>query len=223
VHGATGGACFGRIPSTTSVCSGTHDASFAFIPCTARHLTPPLLPLSFALQVAESKFLNNRLVGLVAFLENISVKDLFEKVGWGAARALWSERCLRPPLAATAAHSCLPVPRAAAQHIPKAWVMAEGLRADTADAARPWSPCSVCLPQAPPYVPPLSWSSIACGPEQDARDVTWPTQLALLPLLCLPAAGVVLQTPGRRTGGDPLSRSRPESAAAACARPGVWR
>ena len=31
-------------------------------------------------QVAECKFLNNRLVGVVAFLENISVKDLFEKV-----------------------------------------------------------------------------------------------------------------------------------------------
>ncbi|KAF5836824.1 kinase-like domain-containing protein [Dunaliella salina] len=30
-------------------------------------------------KVAECKFLNNRLVGLVAFLENISVKDLFEK------------------------------------------------------------------------------------------------------------------------------------------------
>ena len=31
------------------------------------------------MQVAECKFLNNRLVALVAFLENIAVKDAFDK------------------------------------------------------------------------------------------------------------------------------------------------
>jgi hypothetical protein len=31
-------------------------------------------------QVAESKFLNNRLVDVVAFMENIAVKDSSEKV-----------------------------------------------------------------------------------------------------------------------------------------------
>lgn len=32
-------------------------------------------------KVAESKFLNNKLVDVVAFMENISVKDSLEKVG----------------------------------------------------------------------------------------------------------------------------------------------
>jgi hypothetical protein len=33
-----------------------------------------------SLQVAESKFLNNRLVDIVAFMENIAVKDSLDKV-----------------------------------------------------------------------------------------------------------------------------------------------
>ena len=55
----------------------------------------PLLPGRARAQVAECRFLNNRLVDVVAFMENISLKDSVEKVRGPAAAAGSRERAGR--------------------------------------------------------------------------------------------------------------------------------